>query len=105
MRSAVSSTPTPRTEGQAPSQRVDQQAEIARVADDTVKPGGDQGVTGLDCDQPAEPISEDKDWPEPQGTSEGERTTPNQRSVSPVEVQNALRSCRPADRRSASRAA
>ena len=55
----------PRTKGEAPPQRVDEQPQIARVADHTIDPAGDQRVPGLDGDQPAEPTAEHKDRPEP----------------------------------------
>src|SRR6185312_17136922 len=41
-------------EGQSPAKHENEQAEVARVANDTVKPGGDQPVSRLDGDQPAE---------------------------------------------------
>src|SRR6185437_13111937 len=41
-------------EGQSPAKHENEQAEVARVANYTVKPGGDQPVSRLDGDQPAE---------------------------------------------------
>jgi hypothetical protein len=54
------------TKSQRPSQRVDQQPQIARVADDTIETSRDQAMPGLDGYQPAEPAAEHKDWPDPQ---------------------------------------
>jgi hypothetical protein len=38
-------------------------------ADDTVETGRDQRMPGLGGYQPAEPLAEHKDWPDPQGAS------------------------------------
>jgi hypothetical protein len=59
----------PRTKGQGPSQRVDEQAQIARVTDDTIDTAGNQHVAGLNGYQPAEPAAEHKDWPDAQRTT------------------------------------
>ena len=64
--SAVSSTPTPARK--ARPQGVDEQPEVAGVADDPIDTAGDQRVPRLDGDQPAEPTAEHKDRPESQGT-------------------------------------
>jgi len=63
--SAVSSTPTPNGR-RGPTQRVDEQSQIARVTNDTIDIAGDQRVSGLDSHQPAEPMTEHKDWPDSQ---------------------------------------
>src|SRR5262249_14030702 len=42
------------TEGQRPSQRVDEQAQIAGMTNDAIDPARDQCMPGLDGDEPAE---------------------------------------------------
>jgi hypothetical protein len=54
------------TKGQCPSQRSDQQSQVAGVTDDGIDAGRDQRVSRLNADQPAEAVPEDKDRPEPQ---------------------------------------
>ena len=49
-----------RTEGQPPAEREHEETEIAWVANDSVKPAGDQSVFGLDRNQAAEAPPEDK---------------------------------------------
>jgi hypothetical protein len=54
---------------QGPPQRIDQQIRIARVPDDTIDTTRDQRRPGLNGYQPAEPVPERKDWPDPQRTA------------------------------------
>jgi hypothetical protein len=62
------------------------------VSDDTIDTAGDQGVPGLDGDQPAEPMAEHKDWPDPQRTSGGEENDAKPANGSPSMVQDSFRS-------------
>src|SRR4051794_35805304 len=62
----------PRVEGRAPAQRADDQPQVAGVADDAVDAPGHQRVPRLDGDQPAEPVPEHEDRPEPQRPARGE---------------------------------
>src|SRR5262249_56041385 len=55
-----------------PAQHADDEPEIARVADDAVDAAGDQGMPGLDGDQPAEAVAENEDRPQPQCAAGGE---------------------------------
>ena len=75
----------PRTKCQAPPQRIDEQPQIAGVADDTIDAAGDQGVAGLDGDQPAEPTAEHKDWPDPQRATGGEENDAKPANGIPIE--------------------
>jgi hypothetical protein len=61
----------PRTKGERPAQRVDEQTQIARVADDNIESSRDQRMPRLDGHQPAEPIAEHQDGPDPQRTAGG----------------------------------
>ena len=58
--------PDPRTKSEGPPQRVDEQAQIARVADDTINTARNQLVAGLDSHQPAKAMTQHKDRPDPQ---------------------------------------
>src|SRR5947209_19377134 len=60
------------TKGERPAQRIDEQTQIARVAEDTIETGRDQRVPGLDGHQSAEPTAEHKDWRDPQRTAGSE---------------------------------
>ena len=62
-----------RAKSERPPQRVDEQPQIAGVADDGIKTAGDQCVSGLDRDQPAEAPAEHKNRPDPQSTTGGEQ--------------------------------
>jgi len=62
-----------RSKCQRPAQRVDEQPQIARVADDAIDAARDQLVPGLDRDQPAEAMAEHKDRPEPQRSASREK--------------------------------
>src|SRR5262249_8655844 len=62
----------PTTETRGPPERIDEQAEIARVANKAVNAGGDQGVLRLDRHQAAEPIAEHVDRLNPQCPADGE---------------------------------
>ena len=42
------------------------------MADDTIETSRDQRMPGLDGYQPAEPVAEHKDWPDPQRATGGE---------------------------------
>ena len=63
----------PRAKRQGPPQRIDEQPEIARVADDAVGAASDQRMSGLDRDQPAETPPEYKNRPDPQQATGGEQ--------------------------------
>ena len=56
----------PRTKGERPAQRVDEQTQIAGVADDAIDTARDQRMPWLDGHQSAEPAAEHKDWLHPQ---------------------------------------
>jgi hypothetical protein len=58
----------PRSKGESPSQRIDEQPQVAGIADYTIDTSRDRCVTGLDGHQPAEPSAEHKDRPDPQYT-------------------------------------
>src|SRR3984893_5623147 len=58
--------PDPRTKSEGPPQRVDEQAQIARVADDTIDTARNQLVAGLDSHPPAKAMTQHKDRPDPQ---------------------------------------
>jgi hypothetical protein len=62
------------------------------VADDAIDAARDQLVSGLDRDQPAEPMAEYEDRPNPQRSAGREKKDTGQRTVSPSKVQNSLRS-------------
>ena len=62
----------PRPKGERPAQRVDEQPQIARVADGAIETSRDQPMPGLNGYQPAEPVSEHKDWPDPKRTTGSE---------------------------------
>src|SRR5512132_1744346 len=62
----------PRTKGEGPPQRVDEQPQIAGVADDPIDSRRDERMSGLDGDQSTEPAAEHKDGPDPQCTTGGE---------------------------------
>ena len=55
------------------------------MADDAINTAGDQPVPGLDDDQPAEPVAEDEDRPEPQRTSGGEENDAEPANGIPVD--------------------
>ena len=59
----------PRPERQRPSEHGDQETEIAWVANDPIKPLGDQPVIGLDRDQAAEAPTEYEDGRETQNAT------------------------------------
>ena len=65
--------PDPRTKSECPPQRVDEQAQIARVTDDTVDTTRNQRVAGLDGYQTAETAPEHKDRPDPLRAPGGEQ--------------------------------
>jgi hypothetical protein len=46
------------------------------VTDDIIDTAGEQGVPWLNGDQSAEPITQNKDWPDPQHTTGGEENDP-----------------------------
>ena len=62
-----------RPECQRPAQRVDEQPEIARVADDAIDAARDQPVSGLDRHQSAEPVAQHEDRPQTQGAARSEQ--------------------------------
>src|SRR5258708_1533654 len=62
----------PRTKSERPPQRVDEQPEIARVADDAIDAARDERMPGLDRDQPAEPVPEHEHRPDPQRAARDE---------------------------------
>src|SRR5262245_11189385 len=62
----------PGTKSQRPSQRIDEQAQIAGVADDAVDASRDQRMPGLNGDQPAESMTEHEDRPDAQRTADRE---------------------------------
>jgi hypothetical protein len=72
-------------EGESPPQRVDQQPEIARVADDAINTARDQPMPRLDGDQPAEPVAEHKHRPESQHTTGGEENDAEPANGVPVD--------------------
>ena len=47
------------------------------MTNDAIDTTRDQGMLGLDSDQPAEPTAEHKDWPESQRTTGGEENDAN----------------------------
>ena len=61
-----------RTKRQTPSQRVDDQSEVAGMADDRIDAACDQRVLRLNRDQSAEAVAEHEDRPEPQHATGGE---------------------------------
>ena len=63
----------PRPKREAPTERIDEHTEIARVANNAVNAGGDQGMPGLDRHQAAEPVAEHVDGPNPQRAADGEQ--------------------------------
>ena len=73
MRSAAEYYADSRTKGEAPSQRIDQQTQIAGVADDRYRRRWSPGVTRLDGDQSAEPVAEHEDRPQPQRATGSEQ--------------------------------
>ena len=75
----------PRAKSQRPSERVDEQAQIARVADDAIDPARNKRVPGLDGDQPAEPTAEHEDRPDPQRPAGGEKHHAEPANGVPVE--------------------
>jgi hypothetical protein len=62
---------------QAPAQRVDQQAQIARVPDDTINAAGNQPVPRLNRHEAAESLSEYENRPKPQRSTGDEKTHPD----------------------------
>ena len=61
------------SEGERPAERIHEQAQIARMADDAVYAVRNQRMPRLDRDQPAEPAAQDKDGPNPQGSAGGKK--------------------------------
>ena len=55
----------PRTKGQRPSQRTDEQTQIAGMTDDTIGTALDQRMSWLNGDQTAKATAEHKRWPDP----------------------------------------
>ena len=93
IRSAVSTYADARAKSKGPPERIDEQAEIAGIADDTIDAARDQFVAGLDGDQPAEPPSEHKDRPEPQHPAGGEKHDAEPADGLPVEGPEPLSVC------------
>ena len=73
------------TKGERPAQRVDEQTEIARVADEAIDTARDQRMPGLDGHQPAEPTAEHKDWPDLQRTAGSEQNDAQPANGIPIE--------------------
>src|SRR5262245_40963121 len=59
--------------GEPPSERGEQQPEIARMADHAVDPVGDETMLGLDRHQAAETVAEHENGPEPQRSAQSEK--------------------------------
>jgi hypothetical protein len=68
---------------------IDKQTQIAGVADDAIETSRDQRMPGLDGHQPAEPVAEHKDWPDPQratGAEENDAKPANGISIESTEL-------------------
>jgi hypothetical protein len=91
-----------RTKSLVPAQGVDQQPQIAEMADDTINATGDQRIPNLDSEQPAESIAEHIDQPQPQRS-----TASKENDTNPADDRRCSRTpsgrCRPADRRQIAR--
>jgi hypothetical protein len=85
--------PDPRTKGERPSQRVDEQPQIARVTDDPVDTARNQLVARLDGYQPTEPMTEHKDRPDPQRAPGDEQNDAKPADGIPVEGPKAFPVC------------
>src|ERR1700746_1325068 len=59
------------TKGQRPSQRVDDEAQVAGMTNDAIDPARDQRMPRLDGDEPAEAVAEHEYRPYPQRTPGG----------------------------------
>src|SRR4051812_30942061 len=79
--------------GERPPQRIDEQTQIARVADDTIETSRDQRMPGLDGHQPAEPVAEHKDRPDSQRTAGGEENDAKPANCIPIESPELLPVC------------
>jgi hypothetical protein len=71
----------PRAKGEAPPQRVDEQSQIARVADEPIDTIRDQGVPGLDRDHPLNRRPSTKTAQIRSAPPAAKRTTPSQRAA------------------------
>src|SRR5258708_24641235 len=81
-----------RTKRQAPSERVDEQPQVAGMPDQTIDAVGDQRVPGLDRDQPVKRLPSTKTGHRRSAPPAAKRTTPSHRIVSPSIVQKSMRS-------------
>src|SRR5215472_11319822 len=74
-----------RAKSERPAQSVDQQAQVAGVADDAIRTPSHERMPGLDRDQPAEPAAEHEYRPEPQRATSGEENDANPTDSLPIE--------------------
>jgi hypothetical protein len=82
-----------RPKGQGPTQRVDDQPQVAGMTDDTIDTRRDQYMPGLDGDQPAEPTTQHKYWIDSQHTTNGEQNDAQPSNSVPVEGPEILPVC------------
>jgi hypothetical protein len=80
------------TKGERPAQRVDEQTQIAQVADDTIETGRDQYKPGLEATNPLNRRPSTTTGQIRNAPPAAKRTTPSQRMASPSRVQNSFRS-------------
>jgi hypothetical protein len=80
------------TKGERPAQRIDEQTQIARVADGTIETSRDQRMPGLMATNPLNRRPSTKTGQIRSTPPPAKRTTPSQRMASPSRVQNSFRS-------------